>query len=52
MECSIQQVDDNGKMIWPLTCTYDMGWQKHAWGKTTIANQDMACLLVVIPARS
>ncbi len=30
----IQQVKDKGKDIWPLTCTYDMGWQKRASGNS------------------
>ncbi len=32
-ECGIKQVQDKDNMVWPLTCTYDMGWQKRASGK-------------------
>jgi len=32
-ENGVHQINDNEKMKWPLTCTYDMGWQKHASGK-------------------
>jgi len=32
-QCGVQQIEDKGIMKWPLTCTYDMGWQKHASGK-------------------
>ncbi len=32
-EKGIEPVMDNGKQIWPLTVSYDMGWQKRASGK-------------------
>ncbi len=30
----VQPVDDKGRKICPLTCTYDMGWQKRASGNS------------------
>jgi len=32
-QCGVQQVEDKGIIKWPLTFTYDVGWQKHALGK-------------------
>jgi len=32
-QSGVQQIEDKGVMKWPLTCTYDMGWQRHAFGK-------------------
>jgi len=45
-QAGITQVEFNGKLLWLLTCSFNMAWQKRATGKCYNSHQDMLSLLV------
>jgi len=44
----VAQINNNGNMKWPLTCMYDMGWQKRASSNSFNSQSGHGLLLVRI----